>query len=63
MSFPVEELGLDPHAPYQLHDLLTDARYFWSGRRNFVQLEAAAPAHILRLRRRLRSERDFDYFL
>ncbi len=63
VSFPVEELGLDPHAPYQFHDLLTDARYFWSGRRNFVQLEATAPAHILRLRRKLRSERDFDYFL
>jgi len=28
-----------------------------------VQLDpAAAPVHILRLRRRLRSERDFDYF-
>jgi len=63
VSFPVEALGLDPHAPYQLHDLLTDARYFWSGRRNFVELEASAPAHVLRLRRKLRSERDFDYFL
>jgi starch synthase (maltosyl-transferring) len=63
VSFPVEELDLDPHAPYQLHDLLTDARYFWSGRKNFVELEAAAPAHILKLRRKLRSERDFDYFL
>jgi starch synthase (maltosyl-transferring) len=63
VRFPLEEHGLDPHAPYQLHDLLTDARYFWSGPRNFVHLEPSAPAHVFRLRRKLRSERDFDYFL
>jgi starch synthase (maltosyl-transferring) len=51
-------------APVQLHDLLSDARYFSEGRRLFVRLEpSAAPAHIFRLRRRARSEQDFDYFL
>ena len=51
-------------APLQLHDLLSDARYFTEGRRLFVRLDpASAPAHIFRLRRRVRTEHDFDYFV
>ena len=50
--------------PYQMHDLLSGARYLWHGGRNYVQLDPhTAPAHIFRLRRQVRSERDFDYFL
>jgi starch synthase (maltosyl-transferring) len=57
-------LGLDAEAPYQMHELLTDARYLWSGPRNYVSLDPArSPAHVFRLRRRVRTERDFDYFL
>ena len=64
LEIPPESFGLDPHAPYQVHDLLSDARFFWSGPRNYVTLDpAAVPAHVLRLRRRVRTERDFDYFL
>jgi len=60
---PLDELGLDPHQPYQVHDLLGDARYLWHGSRNYVALDPrAAPAHIFRVRRRIRTERDFDYF-
>lgn len=63
IDLPLADLGIDPQRPYQAHDLLSGARYLWQGARNFVQLDpAAAPVHILRLRRRLRSERDFDYF-
>jgi starch synthase (maltosyl-transferring) len=48
----------------QLHDLLSDARYFSQGRRLYVRLDpATAPAHIFRLRRRARTENDFDYFM
>jgi starch synthase (maltosyl-transferring) len=58
------ELGLPEASPYQAHDLLTDAHYFWSGPRNFVRLDPSnLPAHVLRLRRKVRTERDFDYFL
>ena len=47
-----------------MHDLLTDARYLWHGARNYVQLDPArAPAHIFRVRRHVRTEHDFDYFL
>jgi starch synthase (maltosyl-transferring) len=60
---PLGELGLRPDEPYQVHDLLTDARYLWNGETNFVRLDpSAAVAHILRVRKRVRTERDFDYF-
>ena len=56
-------LGMEEDSTYQMHDLLTDARYLWHGRRNFVQLDPArTPAHVLRLRRRVKSEHAFDYF-
>jgi starch synthase (maltosyl-transferring) len=48
---------------FQVHDLPTDARYLWSDARNFAMLDRRAPAHIFRVRRRVRTERDFDYFL
>ncbi len=57
-------LQIASDASYQMHDLVTGARYMWSGARNFVQLDPAhVPAHIFRLRRRVHSERDFDYFM
>jgi starch synthase (maltosyl-transferring) len=58
------ELGLEPDQPFQVHDLLTGARYLWHGSRNFVRLDPhQVPAHIFRVRRRVRSEKDFDYFI
>ncbi len=60
----LDELRLEPDRPYQLHDLLSDARYLWHGPKNYVALDSdVLPAHIFRLRRRIRSERDFDYFM
>ncbi len=57
-------LGLDPQQPYQVHELLSDARYLWQGSRNYVELNPQiAPAHIFQLRRRMRTERDFDYYM
>jgi len=57
-------IGVDPEHPFQVHDLLTDARFSWNGPRNFVLLDPSRlPAHIFVVRRRMRSERDFDYFL
>lgn len=63
IELPLDSFGIGANDSYQAHDLLSDARYLWQGPRNFVRLDPhAAPIHILRLRRRLRSERDFDYF-
>jgi starch synthase (maltosyl-transferring) len=53
---------LDEHMPYQVHDLLTDGRYLWHGRRNYVELDAGM-GHVFAVRRRVRDERDFDYFV
>jgi starch synthase (maltosyl-transferring) len=64
IELPVEDLDLDPSMSYQMHDLLTDARYLWSGPRNYVELDpSVVPAHIFRMHRRVRTERDFDYYL
>jgi starch synthase (maltosyl-transferring) len=64
LDLPAEELGLDLDRPFQMHDLLTDARYLWQGRRNFVQLDPdSVPAQIFRVRPRIRREQDFDYFM
>ena len=57
-------LGIEPDRPYQMHDLLSGARYLWNGPRNFVQLDPQrSPAHVFRVRRHLHREQDFDYFL
>ncbi len=47
--------------PYQVHDLLTGARYLWHGPRNYVELDPqVVPAHVLRVRPQARREHDFD---
>jgi starch synthase (maltosyl-transferring) len=64
VDLDLDELGLEAGRPFQVHDLLTDARYLWTGAQNYLQLDpASSPGHIFRLRRKLRTERDFDYFM
>jgi starch synthase (maltosyl-transferring) len=64
IELPLDELRLDPHQPFQAHDLLTGARYLWHGSKNYVELDPRnIPAHIFRLRLRVRREQDFDYFM
>ena len=64
VELPLEEFGLGDTAPFQGHDLLSGARFLWQGRRFYVALDpVAVPAHIIRLRRRVRTEKDFDYFM
>jgi len=64
VTLDLEALGIEPDTQYQMHDLLTGARYRWTGPRNFIQLDPQrVPAHIFRVRRRVHHEQDFDYFL
>jgi starch synthase (maltosyl-transferring) len=57
-------IGLDADHAFQAHDLLGDGRFLWQGSPNYVELTPESlPAHILRMRRRIRTERDFDYYL
>jgi len=64
VTLDLDALDVDAARPFQVHDALTGARFLWSGARNFVQLDPQrSPAHLFRVRRRIRTERDFDYFL
>jgi starch synthase (maltosyl-transferring) len=64
LEIPLERLGLDADRPYQMEDLLGGTRWLWHGRRNYVQLDPLAlPAHLFRVHRRVRTERDFDYWM
>jgi starch synthase (maltosyl-transferring) len=64
VDLDVNALKLDGEQPYQVHDLLSDRRYIWRGRHNYVMLDPQRlPAHVFRLRRRVRREQDFDYYL
>ena len=64
LDLDLEALQLDPTRAFQVHDLVSNARHSWHGPRNFVQLNPhVVPAHIFRIRRRVRTERDFEYYL
>ena len=64
VELPLHEFGLSADKRYQMHDLLADKHYLWQGPRNYVELDPrVCPAHIFRLRRYVRTEQDFDYFL
>jgi starch synthase (maltosyl-transferring) len=57
-------LGSTDDRSFQVHDLLSGARHRWHGSRNYVQLNPQiVSAHIFRIRKRVRTERDFEYFL
>jgi starch synthase (maltosyl-transferring) len=57
-------LGIAREERFQVHDQLGDARFHWTGAHNYVELDPnVMPAHLFRVRRKLRSERDFEYFL
>ncbi len=64
IRIPVKELGIDLVQPFLGHDLLSDEKYIWYDERNFIKLNPqVVPAHIFRLRKRIRRETDFDYFM
>ena len=64
LEVPLEEFNIEENEVFQVHELLFDNRFLWQGRRNYVRLDPAeSPAQIFMLRRRLRTERDFDYFM
>ena len=64
INVDLDALGLEPHVAFQVHDLLGGGRYTWQGTRNYVEVAPESmPAHILQVRRRIRKESDFDYYL
>jgi starch synthase (maltosyl-transferring) len=64
IDLDLAELGVRPGESFQVHDLFSDARYLWTGPRNYVELDPALfPASLFVVRRKVRSEHDFEYFL
>jgi starch synthase (maltosyl-transferring) len=64
VDLDLESLGLDVDRTFQVHDLLGEGTYSWRGARNYVELAPdSLPAHILRVRRWVRTEHDFDYYV
>jgi starch synthase (maltosyl-transferring) len=60
IQLPTHEWQLG--AQYQAHDLISDARYLWSGEFNYVELTPDQPIHLFCLRRRRRDQRGFEYY-
>ncbi len=51
VELPLDEFRIEPQQPFEVHDLLADARYTWHGPRNYIELNPAkVPAHIFKLR-------------
>jgi starch synthase (maltosyl-transferring) len=64
VDVPAERLGAPQDRPCQVHELLSDSRYLWRPGRNYVELNPQfVPAHVFRVRRWLRTEHDFEYYL
>ena len=64
LTVPIKKLGIEPGQSYLVHDLLGDDKYIWQGERNYVELNPhIAPAHIFSIKKRLRRETDFDYYM
>ena len=64
VNFPLSKFNIEPEKSFQMHDLLGSSRYLWNGEVNFVELDPRVmPAHIFTVRRKVRTEYDFDYFL
>jgi starch synthase (maltosyl-transferring) len=51
IDLDLDALALASDQSFEVHDLLTNARFPWRGRRNFVRLDPDRPAHIFTVRR------------
>lgn len=64
IKVPIDIYGISADQPYLAHDLLSDDKYIWQGEKNYVELNPRIiPAHIFKIRKRLKKETDFDYFM
>jgi starch synthase (maltosyl-transferring) len=61
--FPLDLMGMGPHDPWEVEELLTGERHFWQGSGQRVYLDPGAPARIYRVRAWRSSEHNFDYFM
>ena len=64
LTLPLEAMGLQEGAPFQMDDLLGGNRYIWQGRTHSIRVDPnVMPAQLYRVRKRMRTEADFDYYI
>jgi starch synthase (maltosyl-transferring) len=64
LDLDLAALGIDPDETFQVHDLLSEGRWDWHGKRAYVHLDPRVmPAHVFRIRRSLQNETGFEYYL
>ncbi|MFW6134890.1 MAG: alpha-1,4-glucan--maltose-1-phosphate maltosyltransferase, partial [Elusimicrobiota bacterium] len=63
VKVPLYELNILPEKSFLAEDLLGGGKYIWQGEYNYVELNPhILPAHILKIRKNLKKENQFDYF-
>jgi len=63
VQVPLSDMGIETDQPFLAHDLLGGDQYIWKGEYNYVELNPnTLPAHIFKMKKRLKKESDFDYF-
>lgn len=64
LTLDLEGLGMSGDESFEVFDLLTDQAFLWQGARNYVELPPELmPAHVFRVRKHVRTEKDFDYYV
>jgi len=64
VTLPLEDLNISARQSFLAHELLTDTRLFWQGENHTVTIDPdRMPAQIYRIQRRVKREKDFDYFM
>ena len=64
VELPLADLQIDPAHSYRMDELLSGEQFLWNGARNYVEIDPQVmPAQIFRVQRRVRTEREFEYFL
>ncbi len=63
VELDLDRLGLRADRAFAVRDLIGDARFLWTGPRNFVEVDPdEMPAHVFAVQPQVRTELDFDYF-
>jgi starch synthase (maltosyl-transferring) len=62
LELDLKALGIPTDQALEVEDLLANQRFLWQGRRNYVEVAPPVSARLLLAHRRMRTERDFDYF-
>jgi len=64
VQVPLSAMGIESDQPFLAQDLLGGGQYIWQGEYNYVELNPnILPAHILKIKKKLKKETDFDYFI